>query len=68
MTGSATACEGDMFRVIELYRGVGILDAVQDAHPRRIRRSDDERRGEKAKANDQGDAEYFSHWSVPFMS
>jgi hypothetical protein len=28
MTGSATARDGNMFRVIELHRGVGILDAV----------------------------------------
>jgi hypothetical protein len=67
MTGSATARDGNMLRVIELHRGVGVLEAVQDAHPRRIRRSADLRRGEKAKAYDLGDSEYFSHWSVPFI-
>jgi hypothetical protein len=67
MAGSATACDGNMLRVIELHRGVGVPDAVQNAHPRRVRRSADLRRGEKAKAYDHGDSEYFSHWSVPFI-
>jgi hypothetical protein len=52
MAGRATARDGNMLRVIELYRGVGVPDAVQDAHTRRSRRSDELRRGEKAKAYD----------------
>ncbi len=52
MTGGTVAGKGDMLRVIELHRGIDILNAVKDAYSGGLRRSAHVGRGEKTKTQD----------------